>query len=124
MPATSRKQKPALPAKPVLSEQKSRSPEPLIEPMVRNYSKFAAEASAPPSPAEFKVPRPNLKPTSPSSSKNKNGTMNEGDRAAFEAELANGRSKLKKVWERQTDEYVRCNSRNFLRRNMHSRVRR
>ena len=95
MSLISRKQKPALPAKPVLSEQKSRSPEPLIEPMVRNYSKFAAEASSSPA-AEFKVPRPNLKPTSPSSSKNK-GTMSDGDRAAFEAELANGRSKLKKV---------------------------
>ena len=99
MPLISRKQKPALPAKPVISDQKSRSPEPLIEPMVRNYSKFAAEAAAAAassSPAEFKVPRPNLKPTSPSSSKNK-GTMSDGDRAAFEAELANGRSKLKKV---------------------------
>ena len=72
--------------------------------MVRNYSKFAAEAAtaASPSPAaaEFKVPRPNLKPASPtsssSSSKNK-GTLSDGDRAAFEAELANGRSKLKKV---------------------------
>ena len=100
---TFRRQKPALPAKPVLTEQKSRSPEPLIEPMVRNYSKFAAEAAAAASPspaAEFKVPRPNLKPASPtsssSSSKNK-GTLSDGDRAAFEAELANGRSKLKKV---------------------------
>ena len=68
--------------------------------MVRNYSKFAAEAAASPSPAaEFKVPRPNLKPASPtssSSSRNK-GTLSDGDRAAFEAELANGRSKLKKV---------------------------
>ena len=104
VPPTFRRQKPALPAKPVLTEQKSRSPEPLIEPMVRNYSKFAAEAAAAaasPSPAaaEFKVPRPNLKPSSPtssSSSKNK-GTLSDGDRAAFEAELANGRSKLKKV---------------------------
>ena len=103
VPPTFRRQKPALPAKPVLTEQKSRSPEPLIEPMVRNYSKFAAEAAAAASPspaaAEFKVPRPNLKPSSPtssSSSKNK-GTLSDGDRAAFEAELANGRSKLKKV---------------------------
>ena len=90
----------------MLTEQKSRSPEPLIEPMVRNYSKFAAEAAAAASPspaAEFKVPRPNLKPASPtsssSSSKNK-GTLSDGDRAAFEAELANGRSKLKKVRKR------------------------
>lgn len=103
---TFRRQKPALPAKPALTEQKSRSPEPLIEPMVRNYSKFAAEAAAAASPspaAEFKVPRPNLKPASPtsssSSSKNK-GTLSDGDRAAFEAELANGRSKLKKVRKR------------------------
>ena len=102
-----RKQKPALPAKPAVlsAEQKSRSPEPLIEPMVRNYSKFATEAAAaspapPPFPAEFKVPRPNLKPTSPSS-RSKGATLSDGgdggDRAAFEAELANGRSKLKKV---------------------------
>ena len=75
--------------------------------MVRNYSKFASEAAsspAPPFPAEFKVPRPNLKPTSPSS-RSKGATLSDGgdggDRAAFEAELANGRSKLKKVRRRR-----------------------
>jgi hypothetical protein len=80
-------------------QQQSRSPEPMIEPLVRNYSKFATEASsgsaaAPSSTvSEFRVPRPNLKPTLTK----KKAIQIVAERAAFEAEVATGRSRLKKV---------------------------
>ncbi len=100
--------KPAVPSKP--AALRNQSPEPMIEPVVRNYSKFAPPTSTETA-GEFKVPRPNLKPTSSSSSsaasqKKRSGVedgLSAAQRAAFEAELANGRARLKKVSNGQYD---------------------